>query len=220
MPRPPDPARRKALLDAVIEAVARGGIGGRSLRDLAEEVGTSHRMLLHHFGSREELLLAVVEEVERRQAQTLATLPAGAGEATDAMWADLRRPELWPFERLFFECYARGAQGEEPFTRLIPAAVAGWLDQVDAVTGGTVDRSLVRLGLAVTRGLLLDLVATGDVEGVDDAAARFADLVRAAAAGGPRRASPGATKPSPPPPRAPRRADRGRGGRAGSSGAS
>ena len=37
---------------------------------------------------------------------------------------------------------------------------------------------MVRLGLAVTRGLLLDLVATGDDAGVDAAAARFVALLR------------------------------------------
>ena len=76
MARPPDEGRRRELLDAVIECVAAGGIGNRSLRELAEAVGTSHRMLLHHFGSREELLLAVVQEVEQRQAAKLADLPA------------------------------------------------------------------------------------------------------------------------------------------------
>jgi AcrR family transcriptional regulator len=178
MARPPDGRRRQELLDALIDAFARGGIGGRSLREVAEEVGTSHRMLIHHFGSRDELLLAIVEEVERRQAATLAALPDDPGDAVAAMWADLRRPELWPFERLFFECYARAAQGEEPFIRLLPRAVDGWLDDVDARAGGTVDRGLVRLGLAVTRGLLLDLVATGDEEGVDAAAAHFVALLR------------------------------------------
>ena len=39
---------------------------------------------------------------------------------------------------------------------------------------------LVRLGLAVSRGLLLDLVATGDEAGVDAAAGRFVDLLRRA----------------------------------------
>ena len=178
MPRPVDVRRRAELLDALIEAFASGGIGGRSLREVAEAVGTSHRMLLHHFGTRDELLLAIVEEVERRQAGTLAGLPDDPGEAFAAMWADLRRPELRPFERLFFECYARAAQGEEPFTRLLPGAVDGWLTQVDEVAHGTADPALVRLGLAVTRGLLLDLVATGDDAGVDAAAGRFAALLR------------------------------------------
>ena len=146
----------------MIDAVATGGIGTRSLRDLAASVGTSHRMLLHHFGSREELLVAIVTEVELRQVASLATLPADPADAIAAMWQALRRPELRPFERLFFECYARGAQGEEPFNRLHPGAVDGWLEAVQAERPGGLDRATVRLGLAVTRGLLLDLVATGD----------------------------------------------------------
>ena len=180
MARPPDERRRKELLDGVIDAFAQGGIGGRSLREIAQEVGTSHRMLLHHFGSRDELLLAVVEEVERRQAATLVDLPRDPADAITAMWSDLRRPELRPLERLFFECYARAAQGEPPFTRLLPGAVDGWLAQVDERSAGTADPVLVRLALAVSRGLLLDLVATGDETAVDAAAAYFAALLRPA----------------------------------------
>ena len=180
MARPPDDRRRKELLDGLIDAFARGGIGGRSLREVAEAVGTSHRMLLHHFGSREELLVAIVGEIERRQAATLAGLPDAPADAFAAMWADLRRPELRPFERLFFECYARAAQGEQPFSRMLPGAVDGWLDDVHELTGGTADPGMVRLGLAVTRGLLLDLVATGDEDGVDAAADRFVALLRVA----------------------------------------
>jgi hypothetical protein len=123
------------------------------------------------------LLLAVVEEVERRQAGLLDDLPRDAAGAFEAMWADLRRPELWPLERLFFECYARGAQGEAPFTELHPTAVNGWLADVDEQSHGRADPALVRLALAVTRGLLLDLVATGDQAGVDAAAARFTMLL-------------------------------------------
>ena len=181
MPRQPDVERRRALLDALIEAFAAGGIGTRSLRDVAAAVGTSHRMLLHHFGSRDELLVAIVEAIEARQVATLDELPDDPADAVAAMWADLRRPELRPFERLFFECYARGAQGEEPFARLVPAAVEGWLAEVERRAGAPVDPATVRLGLAVTRGLLLDLVATGDEAGVDAAAAAFVDLLRASA---------------------------------------
>ncbi len=137
MARRPDLQRRQELLNAVVEEVAAGGIGDRSLRDVAEAVGTSHRMLLHHFGSRNELLLAIVEEVERRQMAVLRDLPAEPAEGVAAMWADVRRPELPPFERLFFECYARGAQGEQPFARMLPGAVDAWLADVDAASGGT-----------------------------------------------------------------------------------
>ena len=178
MARHPDVERRRELLDALVEEFAVGGIGDRSLRDVAEAVGTSHRMLLHHFGSRSELLLAIVEEVERRQMTVLHDLPTEPAEGMAAMWADVRRPELRPFERLFFECYARGAQGEEPYARMVPGAVSSWLDEVDQVTGGTADPAVARLGLAVIRGLLLDLVATDDDAGVNAAAEAFVDLIR------------------------------------------
>ena len=134
-------------------------------------------MLLHHFGSRNELLLAIVGEVERRQMSMISELPTEPADAIAAMWANVRRPELRSFERLFFECYARGVQGEQPFARMLPGAVDNWLadDAAQAVNPAT-----MRLGLAVARGLLLDLVATGDSKGVDAAAAVFVALVRRA----------------------------------------
>ena len=106
-------------------------------------------------------------------------LPMDPAEGFAAMWADLRRPELRHLERLFFECYARAAQGEKPFTRMVPGAVDGWLQEVEAATAGVAyDGAMARLGLAVTRGLLLDLVATDDEAGVDAAAQAFAALLR------------------------------------------
>ena len=177
MVRTPDLERRRQLLDALIEEFADGGIGDRSLREVAGAVGTSHRMLLHHFGSREDLLVAVVEEVEHRQMGLLSEVPTNPADGFAAMWADVRRPELRRLERLFFECYARAAQGEKPFARMIPDAVNGWLDAVQATAEGTADPAMVRLGLAVTRGLLLDLVATNDDAGVDAAAKAFVSLL-------------------------------------------
>ncbi len=178
MVRTPDLERRRQLLDALVEEFAAGGVGDRSLRDVAAAVGTSHRMLLHHFGSREDLLLAIVEEVEHRQMGLLPELPTSPAEGFAAMWADLHRPELRHLERLFFECYARAAQGEKPFARMLPGAVDGWLAAVAAVAGDAFDPAMARLGLAVGRGLLLDLVATEDEAGVDAAAKAFAELLR------------------------------------------
>jgi AcrR family transcriptional regulator len=177
VPRPPDLQRRKDLLDALIRTAGDEGLGGRSLREIADAVGTSHRVLLHHFGSREGLLLAIVEEVERRQTALVATLPKDPADAVAAMWEILRRPELRPFERLFFECYARGAQGEAPFDQMLPGAVEGWLAEVERLAG-RVDPSFVRLTLAIGRGLLLDLVGTEDEAGVDATMAYFVAMLR------------------------------------------
>jgi AcrR family transcriptional regulator len=174
MARSPDQSRRRQLLETLVEEFAAGGVGDRSLRDVAAAVGTSHRMLLHHFGSRESMLVTIVEEVERRQMAVLPDLPTTPADRFSAMWADVRRPDLRPFERLFFECYSRAANGEKPFDRMLPGAVDDWL----GLTEGLAEPAAARLGLAVIRGLLLDLAATNDDVGVDAAAEVFVSLLR------------------------------------------
>jgi AcrR family transcriptional regulator len=172
MARPRDLRRREDLLAAVVGVLADGGIGKRSLRDVASAVGVSHRTLMHHFESREGLLVAVVEEVEARQRQRLRTIYSESPDVLDVLWADLTSRELRPFERLFFECYARGAAGEVPFDRMHPDAVESWLAIAD---DRGVDPTVARLALAVVRGLLLDLVATDDAVGATRALHLFAE---------------------------------------------
>jgi AcrR family transcriptional regulator len=163
---------RDALLASVIDAIARNGLGSRSLRDLASDAGTSHRMLIHHFGSREGLLVAIVGEVEARQAEVLRPLRGRPEDVVAAVWESVADPALWSFERLFFECYARGAQGEAPFDRLIPALVDNWLTGLKGRA-----RDEARLALAVVRGLLLDLVATEDRAAAGRAMKQFVGLL-------------------------------------------
>ena len=57
---------RDRLLDRVIAFAAVDGISGRSLREIARGAGTSPRMLLYHFGSREGLLAAIVAAIAPR----------------------------------------------------------------------------------------------------------------------------------------------------------
>jgi len=157
------------------------GIGDRSLRDIAAAIGTSHRMLIHHFGSRAGMMAAVVQEVEAEQRRFLASLDALPEEAMLTMWQRLSDPRFWPAERLFFECYARACRGEKPFDSMLPGLVDDWIEAVVALRSApdgdeTAVRAQARLGLAVFRGLLLDLVGTRDRAGVDAAFEAFRAL--------------------------------------------
>jgi AcrR family transcriptional regulator len=169
---------RQRLLDAAIDYVAGHGMTDLSLRRLAEELGTSHRMLIHHFGSKQGLWVAIVREVEARQIASVADLePDPAASFADAMrawWQHISDPSLWPNERLFFEVYGQGLQGREPAAAMLDGIVDSWLEPSArlAVQLGMAPEHAVpfaRLGIAVTRGLLLDLLATGDRAGVDAA---------------------------------------------------
>jgi AcrR family transcriptional regulator len=171
-----DPKTR--LLAAAMEYVAEHGVGDLSLRAIAAAIGTSHRMLIYHFGSKEGLLIAVIQAVEQEQRDRLAAFDIDAAmtpaEITRQMWKHLSNPKLWPNERLFFEMYGQALQGRAHTAGFLDDIVTAWLEPIAAVrraqgVSAETAEAQARLDLAVTRGLLLDLLATRDRKGVDAA---------------------------------------------------
>jgi RimJ/RimL family protein N-acetyltransferase/AcrR family transcriptional regulator len=183
---------KQRLLDRAIEYVAGNGLGGLTLRGLAAEIGTSHRMLIHHFGSKEGLWVEIVRTVEQRQRELLGgSLPGPSqplGDAMRAWWEHISDRSLWPNERLFFELYGQALQGRPHTTELLDGIVDSWLGPIAQVS---IERGIpprvahahARLGVAVTRGLLLDLLATQDVAGVNAAMEAFIELYESCTSG-------------------------------------
>ena len=193
MARPRTDARAQ-LLAEVVDHLARTGVAGLSLRDLAASIGTSHRMLVYHFGSKAGLLAEVVRHVEANQRAQFEALAAGSDASTGsggtaqrirAMWAHWVDPATQAQERLFFEMVGMALQGDPAMQPLLDDLILPWLEPMTALRRAAgVDeadaRADARLALAVTRGLLLDLLATGDVEATTLAFERFGQLMRAA----------------------------------------
>ena len=169
---------RDRLLAAAVDQARRGGIGDLSLRELAAAIGTSHRMLLYHFGSREGLLTAVARAVDEAERSTTQLGWAVTPDGARRFWQRISDPQLRPAERLFFELYVQsllGRPGTEGFAR---DAVTSWAGPVaealeEAGADPATARAEARLGVAVVRGLLLDLLATGDHDGVRAAHEQF-----------------------------------------------
>ena len=182
---------RERLLAAAIEHVSQHGVGEISLRGLAAELGTSHRMLIYHFGSREALLIEVIRTVEEQQraalAETLKDSDAPPAEIMRRMWARVADPALWPNERLFFEVYAQALQGSPHALPVLDGIVEAWVEPLAALVAPgrprAEARAEARLGVAVVRGLLLDLLATRDREAVDAAMERYISAIAPASRG-------------------------------------
>ena len=177
---------RERLLAAAMDHVAQHGVGNLSLRGLAAALGTSHRMLIYHFGSREGLMIEVIRAVEAQQRAALAAMlldeDAPPAETMRRMWRRVADPALWPNERLFFEVYAQALQGSPHALPFLDGIVEKWVEPLAriAVAQGRPEaeaRAEARLGVAVTRGLLLDLLATGDREAVDAAMERYIEAM-------------------------------------------
>ena len=185
---------KERLLQATTAYVAEHGVTDLSLRGLAAAIGTSHRMLIYHFGSKAGLLIEVIRAVEDQQRQALAELDVDPSlspvEVGRLMWQRLSDPALWPNERLFFETYGQALQGRAHTANFLDGIVESWLEPITAMrlaqgVPTEVARAQARLDLAVTRGLLLDLLATGDRAGADDAIEQYIALVESWRAGTP-----------------------------------
>jgi AcrR family transcriptional regulator len=177
------------LLAAAVSHALTAGIADLSLRELASAIGTSHRMLIYHFGSREGLLVAVTQAVEEQERAALLDLHSAlTPDDARRAWQRLSDPGLWPQERLFFELYSYALLGRPGTEGFLGGVIEPWITPVAAalVRAGEDEqtaRADARLGLAVVRGLLLDLLATGDRAGADAAFERFLQIGSAAAQG-------------------------------------
>jgi AcrR family transcriptional regulator len=180
--RPADPTRRAGTLAKATDYVLENGLAGLSLRPLAAALGTSTRMLLYDFGSKEVLVAEVLAEARRRQAALLAQWRRGTGTFDAAtlhtIWSWIAADERAPFLRLFFEVYVDAMTHPERYAGGAKAMVEDWLSvlanewSVDAP-----DPATATLMIAVVRGLLLDRLATGEKERTDAALARFVELI-------------------------------------------
>lgn len=172
---------RERLLAAAVAHIAEHGTEV-SLRGLAAALGTSHRMLLYHFGSREKLLAEVVRVIQDGDQSAVRDVlldpDVAPGDAMRALYRYFAQPAYWSCLRLYFELYDRGLRGDPLAEPLVSGSIEPWLAPVtDFIMARGVPRAAARadarLCLAVTRGLALDLLATGDVDATNAAAERF-----------------------------------------------
>jgi AcrR family transcriptional regulator len=193
---PKPSARREELLEGAYAYVLRHGLTGLSLRPLATDIGSSPRVLLFLFGSKDELVRALLARARADELAMVADLRRRtSGEGGDAfvdlsdvatqVWAWLADPVHRPVLTLWVEGYARSlVEPDGPWSGFARATVDDWLDVLATAqpveerhtTEGEVRRTLV---LSVLRGALLDLLATGDVVRTTAAVHRQIDGLRA-----------------------------------------
>jgi AcrR family transcriptional regulator len=179
-----DSPRKRELLEAAYGYALTNGLADLSLRPLARAIGTSPRVLLFLFGSKDGLTRALLAKARQDELEVLAAArarqhEAGLGETGREVWAWLAAPQHRALLSLWLEGYARSLLGESgPWERFGAETVHDWLDLLAAcqpdsgrrTKAAEAERTLL---LAVLRGALLDLLATGDEERVTAAVERY-----------------------------------------------
>jgi AcrR family transcriptional regulator len=124
----PEETRREALLAACTDHVLTEGLIGLSLRPLAKAVGTSDRMLIYHFGSRDGLVAAVIDESTDRSVAYLRSLsaPRTVRAGVLRLWQAYREPPLYACNLIYVQAAASGYLGEEPYRTGVRRTNAAW----------------------------------------------------------------------------------------------
>lgn len=193
MARPRNEDLRRRLRAGACEYLLRVGVSAADLGELAAELETSPRMLVHYFGSKDRLIDEAVGEAREQQRRLVREWFAARRARTlpglfRMLWDLMQAPRAQPYLRLFSEVYTLAVQQPGRFRNFSTyAAVHDWLPGLEEVLNnggiaGEQARALATLILAVERGLLLDALGTGEqdrVQAAHDALLRLLDSASA-----------------------------------------
>ena len=171
MGRRPQPQIRQRLLDACTDHALEHGLPDR-LGPLAAASGTSNRMLIYHFGTRDGLLREILGQARRRQVEAFTDLlrvrPEEPYVATlSHAWSAMTGPRGRPYLRMFSRLH--DTAGEPLWPGFRRTATTDWLAPLEQGMRSLGRPELATVVLAVIRGLLMDLDATGDAMRTDQA---------------------------------------------------
>ncbi len=121
-------SRRDELLDQVTDHVLEHGLIGLTLRPVAAAIGTSDRMLIYHFESRDALVSAVVARTNERAIAEVSALPGhrSVRAGVNALWAAYRTEPLSSCLDVYCQAAATGLIGEEPYLSDARASNQRW----------------------------------------------------------------------------------------------
>jgi AcrR family transcriptional regulator len=184
----PNTKRRAEWTEAATDYVLEHGLIGLSLRPLAADLGTSDRMLLYHFGSKDELVAAVLRTANARSTEHVRNMLPSADLRTAVrdLWTAMLRPEIDRCSRLYVEAAALGLFGQEPYASVVREANDHWSAAlVDHLVRSGVRRPLARRAMrlidAAFMGFQLDLPLDIGTRERTRAVADLADAVAALA---------------------------------------
>lgn len=175
--------KAEQMLPAIVAILRERGPEGFILSSIAEDLGTSSRMLIYHFGSRDELLGKVMKVVREETIEYLVqTRPTSLIEAINRWW-EYYMNHLSDMQ-LFFHLASRRFEEPTQFEEFASTAVERWIryfaDSVEAEgKSPTTAVVLGRLTIAALRGLVVDYLITEDREWAEKSLEAYRELVRA-----------------------------------------
>jgi AcrR family transcriptional regulator len=180
----PAASRRDQLAAAAAAYLLAHGVADLSLRPLAAACGTSARLLIYHFGSREQLLVEAMGIIRGRARAEVARMLAGPVRAADLprlvrrFWRFCTARRQRPYLRLVFEVHGLALQDPDRYAGYLHGAISHWIEllgaALTAALGARRARATATLIVGVIDGLLMDYLSTGELRRTTEAMELFA----------------------------------------------
>ncbi len=166
MNRPVQPHIKEALLNRCLEVAVEDATLGASLANLAARIGTSARMLVYHFDSKEELERRLIEKLEHELRDKLWSFsvqsgkkPVSLSQALQAMWAHLTAPQMLGLLKLAFELNHRAIGNDTVARNFIEQENQRWIASLVQLLG---DKQFAQPLFHLFQGATLDYLSTGN----------------------------------------------------------
>jgi AcrR family transcriptional regulator len=177
--------RKQELLDALIAYLVKHGLADLSLRPMAAAVGTSARLLIFHFGSKEQLVEEVLEEMQARLQRSFreflaANPPPRKAPLLRIFWDWAVDGENYHYHRLLYQLQLLAAQNPKLYGRFLKKTSMSWLKLIQpALPPAQQTAAFATLYGAVFDGLFIELMSTGDRRRVLQSLEQFISLTMA-----------------------------------------
>lgn len=155
-------AKKAEIIQAITHHLIENGVTDIGLRKLAEVAGTSDRMLIYYFETKDALIGQVLQTIVANLAAQLDALlgqeKRTADELLTALLALSSTPPFNAVIQLWFEVVGLAARGQEPYAANATAIAVTWLQWIESrLVDGQTEQAL-SLFAALEGRLLLKLV--------------------------------------------------------------
>ena len=185
MSRTTDPSTREEILGKVISAMSKNGLNNLSLRDLAKEIDVSARMLIYYFESYDALINELFIHLSLRHKAILKKLLLEKkgkpfAEVLQSFIETMYSPENKKTLLLFMELYTKALRNTGEHTSFFNEVLYNWISEVETMIApkyGNNSKVYATMIMSFYRGLMLDWLASKDVERIYEANKAFTALI-------------------------------------------
>jgi AcrR family transcriptional regulator len=179
--------RREELLDAAIDWLATNGVADMSLRPLASAIGSSPRLLIFHFKSKDSLLEAVMSELQRRLQESFTKMVAGLPpppreSPMKTFWRWATNKANLPHLRILYEAHFISLQNPGAFKDYLEKTPMAWTEIIEGSLPESIrSKAMATLCGAVFDGLIIEYIRSGDLRRTTQSLDLFIEMLAAKA---------------------------------------